>query len=252
MDKIVNDFFAEHMYVEHNKDILKAPQEFLDLEFDSNVKNFFQWIRHDSRGKSLKYDITANVEEIKEELTSKVLLAVPHRECVGWRSITLFGYSSIMTNSYEYYTQQGIITNEKLEWTDVCKFFPKTVEWIKRHNPLASYSRIRIMILEPGGSSAPHKDYNAGQALCGPINIAIVNPPGAQFAIENGGLVPWEEGDFRSMDVGSLHCVRNIGNTHRIHIIITPSKEDWDIDAMRMACKSFLKYQEERNDTRRT
>ena len=147
----------------------------------------------------------------------------------------------------------GIINDShKTDWTDVSQFFPKTVKWLKTYCPLKEYARIRVMILDPDGSSSPHKDYELGQAVCGPINVAVVNPIGAEFVLENGGLVPWKEGEFRSMDLGSNHCIRNVGNESRIHLIITPSKTDWDIDAMKMACKSFVKYQREINDTRRT
>ena len=252
MDTEVTNFFNSHANIEHNKDVLPIPYEFLSATTDQEITEFFKWIRHQSRCKSLRLDITADVEEIKNELTSKVSLAIAHREHPGWRSITLYGYSSIMTNSYEHYRQSGIITEDDITgWTDICKFFPKTVTWIKRHCPLIEYARIRIMILEPGGSSSPHKDYQRGQALCGPINVAIVNPIGAEFVLEDGGLVPWKEGDFRSMDLGSLHCIRNLSNEHRIHLIITPSKNDWDVTAMRLACKSFINYTKEKNDSRR-
>lgn len=243
MDRIVTEFFNNNSYIEHNKNVLPVPNEFKDLSKDETVKKFFKWIRHESKCNSLKYDINADVSEIQDEIKSNSFLAISHRESLGWKSITLYGYSSIMTNSYEYYKQQGFISDDDTtDWTDVVRFFPKTVSWIKKHNPLASYARIRIMVLDPGGHSTPHKDYQAGQALCGPINIAVINPPGAEFVLEGGGLVPWQEGDFRSMDIGSYHCIRNNSDTPRIHLIITPSRNDWDIDAMRMACRSFLKY----------
>lgn len=249
MDKEITDFFNQNINIEHNKDILGVPKEFFDLENDKIVREFFKWIRHESRCKSLRLDIDTDIKYLKEELKSKVMLSIAHRDHPGWRSITLYGYSSIMTNSYEYYKQEGLITDEdQTDWTDICKFFPRTVDWIKKNCPLKEFARIRIMVLEPGGSSAPHRDYLKGQALCGPINVAIVNPEGSEFVLEDGGLVPWKEGDFRSMDLGSTHCIRNLSNEYRIHLIITPSKNDWDIDAMRLACKSFLKYSRERND----
>ena len=252
MDQEVTEFFNTHSLTEHNKDALAVPTEFIGNLSDDDTRKFFKWIRHTSQCKSLKlgnYDTSV----LKEELSARVSLAIPHRGHPGWRSITLYGYSSIMTNSYEYYKQKGIISDSDLTgWTDICKFFPNTVEWIKQNSPLKEYARVRVMILEPGGSSSPHRDYEAGQALCGPINVAVSNPPGAEFALENGGLVPWQEGDIRSMDLGSYHCIRNTGSEPRIHLIITPSKTDWDIDAMRIACSKYLEYQEERNDARRT
>jgi quercetin dioxygenase-like cupin family protein len=252
MDNRVTDFFNANKDIKHNKDVLSIPAEFLNIESDQTVTNFFKWIRHSSQCKSLRLDIDADISEIKQELKTRASLAIPHREHPTWKSITLYGYSSIMTNSYEQYKLDGLITDEDVtDWTDVSRFFPKTVTWLKENCPLKEFARIRVMVLEPGGSSDPHKDYEMGQALCGPINVAVVNPPGSEFVLENGGIVPWQEGDVRSMDLGSVHCIRNLSNEPRIHLIITPAKTDWDIDAMRLACKSFIKYQRERDDTRR-
>lgn len=246
MDQIVTDFFDQNQHIPHNNDVLEIPSEFLNAESDEDIKKFFNWIRHHSKCKSLRlahYD----VKELQEELKNKVSLAIPHRGHPGWRSITLYGYSSIMTNSYEYYKQKGMVTDEDTtDWTDISRFFPKTVQWIKQHSPLKEYARIRLMILDPGGSSSPHRDYDQGQLLCGPVNVAFVNPQGAEFVLENGGVVPWQEGDIRSMDLGSYHCIRNLGNEPRIHLIITPCRTDWDIDAMRIACKSFVEYTREK------
>lgn len=253
MDQEVIDFFNLHKDVTHNKDVLPVPDEFINATSDQEIFNFFKWIRHQSCCKSLKLDIEYDITELQLELKSKVALAIPHRESkTGWKSITLYGYSSIMTNSYEQYKQDGLITDDDvIDWTDISKFFPKTVAWLKQNCPLKEYNRIRIMVLDPNGSSEPHKDYYLGQILCGPLNVAICNPVGAEFVLEDGGLVPWKEGDFRSMDLGSVHCVRNTSQEPRIHIIISPGKNDWDIDAMRVACRSFIKYQRERDDARR-
>jgi hypothetical protein len=233
MDQSVTDFFNANKDVKHNKDLEILPS-------DLSIEEQFKWVRHKSKCKSLllgKYDVLA----LKEEIKSKTILAIPHRNHPKWRSLTLYGYSSVMTNSYEYYKDLGIVEGIDTNWTDVCKFFPKTVEWLKKNNPLKEFSRIRLMILDPNGSSSPHKDYPYGQFLCGPINIAIINPTGSEFVLEDGGIVPWEEGDIRTMDLGSIHCVRNLGNTPRVHIIITPSNNDWDIQAKKIACCQYLK-----------
>jgi hypothetical protein len=237
MDQTVIDFFKVNAALEHNKDMLVPP-----AGITNDTEMFFKWIRHDSKCKSLRLDVNADVSEIKEEIKNKVELAIAHRGHPGWRSLTLFGYSSVMTNSSEYYKEKSMITEyDTPDWTDVSKFFPKTVAWLKTHNPLTDFVRIRLMILDPGGSSSPHKDYPYGQMLCGPLNIAIINPPGAQFVLEDGGTVPWAEGDFRSMDLGSNHCIRNTGNSPRVHVIITPSSRDWGIEAKALACRSYLK-----------
>jgi len=250
MDQVITDFFNLHKDITHNSDILEIPNEFLNAQSDEDITAYFRWIQTQSKCKSLRLDIDADVAELKEEIKNKTSLAVSHREHTGWLAITLYGYSSIMTNSFEYYKEKGIITDtDKPDWTDVSKFFPKTVEWIKKYNPLREYVRIRIMILEPGGFSTPHKDYSKGQMICGPVNVAIINPPGSEFVLENGGLVPWQEGDVRTMDIGSFHSIRNIGTDPRAHLINTPKNTGWDIDAMRVACASFTNYQRNRNDS---
>ena len=249
MDKEVIDFFNANKDIEHNKDALAVPAEFINAETDEEIIRFFKWIRHESKRKSLRLAIDLQVDELKEEIRPKIPLALAHREHLGWRSITLYGYSSIMTNSYEHYKELGIVTDDMTtDWTDISRIFPKTVSWIKQNSPLKEFNRVRLMILDPNGSSTPHADWPTGQLLCGPVNAAIINPPGSEFVLENGGLVPWEEGEFRSMDLGSLHCIRNLGTEPRVHIIISPSKTDWDIDAMRIACRSYIK---ESHDARR-
>jgi len=245
MDQNVTNFFKINKDIVHNKDMLLAPDDLLN-----NTETFFKWIRHESKCKSLRLDLNADVSDIKEEIENKTFLAIPHRSHPGWRSITLYGYSSIMTNSHEHYKENGFdFTDFKLDWTDISKFFPKTVAWLKENNPLKEFVRIRFMILDPGGSSSPHKDYPFGQFLCGPINLAITQPKGAEFVLENGGCVPWKEGDFRTMDLGSVHCVRNTGLENRIHMIISPFNDginDWDIQAKELACQSYLKQFSER------
>jgi hypothetical protein len=242
VDQRVIDFFEDNKKILHNNNIL-IPQS----ELINDTEIFFKWIRYKSNCKSLRLDIDVDVSEIEEGIKNKIFLSIPHRNHPGWRSITLYGYSSIMTNSYEYYKEIGFnFSNIIPDWTDISKFFPKTVSWLKKNNPLTDFDRIRFMILDPGGSSSPHKDCSYGQYVCGPINISITQPQGSEFVLENGGLVPWTKGDFRTMDLGSNHCVRNIGLEPRVHMIITPSEKDWNIEAKELACRSYLKQLSER------
>lgn len=240
MDRQVEDFFQKRIHEEHNKDCLPVPEMYKRNDSEEAVNKFFKWIRHESKCKSLLLNRVEVPIEVKQEVEHFIPLAVSHRNMPGWRSITLYGYSSIMTNSEERYKELGIINSEhNVDWTDIAKFFPQTVEWIKKVNPLKEYSRVRLMIVDPGFSSNPHVDHPTGQMLCGPINIAVINPQGSEFGLENGGLVPWDEGDVRTMDLGSTHCVRNTGSQPRVHIIITPSQNDWDLNAKRIACRGY-------------
>ena len=52
------------------------------------------------------------------------------------------------------------------------------------------------------------------------FNISIQEPEGHEFAQDDAGLVPWQEGDIRMIDIGRLHSLRNTGTEDRIHMII--------------------------------
>lgn len=246
MDQRVIDFYNTHQHIEHNKDILKMPEQFIGYENDTNkMLEYFEWIRFKSQMGSLRLNINTDISEVQNELSSKSFLAIPHRknESHNWRVITLYGYSSIITDSPQYLKENNLIPNNyELKWTDISPLFPKTVDWIKNNIPLKTVSRIRIMVVEPGGYILPHRDYHHGQCACAGINIAMINPEGSEFCLEDNGLVPWREGDVRVFDVGRLHCIRNNSNVPRIHIIISPLTHEWDIEAKKLACDSYTEY----------
>jgi hypothetical protein len=226
--------------------MLKMPTEFAGYENDTTLmEQYFQWIRFKSQMGSMRLNIDADVTEVKKELSDRSFLAIPHRkdESNMWRVITLYGYSSIITDSPEYLRENNLLPEDiKLQWTDISPMFPKTVEWVKKNIPLKTVSRIRVMVVDPGGYIMPHRDYHHGQCACAGINIAIVNPEGAEFCLEENGLIPWEEGDVRVFDVGRYHCIRNNGNIPRIHLIVSPLSPEWDIEAKRLACDSYTMY----------
>jgi len=202
----------------------------------------FNWIRHNSGLATLRLDISKPSSAMREELLQSLHLAVPHREDEGngWRSLTLHGHSSTMTDSDEAYSEQGFVLGEK-SWTDVAKFFPLTKKWITENVPFEKYGRIRVMIVDPGGYVSQHKDYPNGQLLAG-INVAITHPQGVIFDIENYGNVEWQEGESRLIDLGSLHQVTNNSNEPRIHIIIHSEPiDDWGNEVMQLVCDSYKK-----------
>jgi hypothetical protein len=239
----INQFFVNEASRPFNQDALIAPKEFIGWQSDDTIlTSYFNWIRESSRCACLRLDINASIAEVVEELEHKASkLAVPHRagDSVGWRTITLHGYSSLMSDYSGYYKEEGIVSQDAVEtWTDACGIFPKTVQWIKDNIPFTSYSRIRIMVLDAGGHINPHRDWQ-GQMLGGGINIAMTNPAGVEFGLENGGLVPWVPGDVRIIDVARHHGVRNLSSTPRIHIIASPLGKTWNKEAMQLACKSY-------------
>ena len=200
----------------------------------------FNWIRHNSGLATLVLDIPKPPSEVKEEILKSTILAVPHRdhEGYGWRSLTLHGHSSVMTDNAIEYSEFNL---GKMSWTDVAPYFPHTVEWIKQSIPFDNYGRIRIMIVDPGGYVSPHKDFLNGQCLAG-INVAITHPKGVMFDLENYGEVEWQEGESRLIDLGSMHQVVNKSTDPRIHIIVHSDPiEDWGNKVMQIVNESYEK-----------
>lgn len=238
----INTFFDQNKNIKHNSEARSIPVRFKEWRNDDNLcEKLFHWIRFESNAASLKLDINTDIAEVVQEVTSRQFLGIPHRQesSSGWRSIVLHGISSIMSKPPHSYVELGIDDVELVEqWTDVCKIFPKTMNWITNNIPFTEFSRIRIMILDPGGYIAPHKDFSQ-RLLGGGLNIALTNPAGVKFCLEEGGLVPWKEGDVRMIDIGRLHSVKNTSNETRIHILAYPKGMDWPLEAMQLVCKSY-------------
>ena len=74
------------------------------------------------------------------------------------------------------------------------------------------------MKLAPGGYVMPHRD-GLGRAF-GPLNIAINNPPGCRFVMEEAGVIPFEPGVGMVLDVARTHAVINQGDETRYHVIV--------------------------------
>jgi hypothetical protein len=248
MDSI-DSFFQQHQNIKHNKDAKTMPSEFVGWEHDNTIlEKYFLWIRFESQCASLKLNINSEMTAMREELKTKHIVAIPHEKgySSGWKAITLFGFSSILTHSSHSYIDSRIITkDDKADWTDVSKYFPETVSWIKKYSPWKEYTRIRVMVLEPSGYISPHKDFDKHILGGGGVNIAVTNPVGTEFVLEDAGIIPFYEGDWIMVDVGRMHSVRNLSLEPRIHIIIHTIEEfTWNVEAMRLACASYTTYQE--------
>ncbi len=250
----ITDFFNINAAIEHNAASKNIPDEFKKWETSSDTcKNFFNWIRNDSNTGSLKLDITSDISDVVEELSRAEFLAIPHRSdnSNGWRSIVLHGLCSIMTEAPYNYVNLGIVDKSVKEtWTDASKFFPKTLAWIDQYVPFKTFSRIRVMVLDPGGYILPHKDLQQS-FLGGGLNIAFTNPERTEFAVEDNGLIPWEPGDIRMINIGKLHSIRNLGSKPRIHMLAYPPlMEEWTLDSMKLVCRSYenMKKDKHTND----
>ncbi len=245
----IDNFFKIEKSVKFNSKSKPIPEEFKNWK---EPQKFFNWIRQESNTGSLKLDIDSDINKVVDEIKKAETLAIPHRthDSNGWRSIVLHGLSSIMTGPPHDYISTGIVPIDAVEgWTDVSKFFPETLIWIKKYIPFKVFSRIRIMILDPGGYILPHKDLEKS-FLGGGINVAFTNPSGVEFALEDNGLVPWAPGDIRLINIGKLHSVRNLSNETRIHMLVYPLDiAGWNDYGMSLVCKSYEKMKKDSNDT---
>ena len=74
------------------------------------------------------------------------------------------------------------------------------------------------MLLMPGGYIKQHADYEVRKLAA--YNVAINNPGGVEFTLEDAGMIPWKPDDARAIDIGRKHAVRHLGTEPRIHMII--------------------------------
>jgi len=203
------------------------------------MQDYAKWIARESNCPSLVMNIPVPHEAMAKEAESLLGRYVKHRGNwnPGWSSITIHGQSAERTQPPHWYIDEGIDTEENsppVGWTEIADQCPVTVEWLKNVWPFKKYNRVRYMLLEPGGYIQPHNDYDT-RALAA-FNVALSNPPGVEFALEESGLIPWQPGDARAIDIGRQHCVLHTGTENRIHMIVHGK---WADNFERCICESF-------------
>lgn len=227
--KIVQEFIndcSKHSHYEHSN--FNPPERLLGWRENSHsVLTYYKWIKYEANLPSLKLNIEMPVKDISDELATIEEHFVKHRGSIhpGWESMCLHGVSVDQTDDwrsrvYEHknYTEKPLHT-----WTTIAEKCPRTIEWLNDVWPNAEYDRVRFMMLRPGGYIRPHQDNdNRGMEA---FNVAITNPPGVKFAMEDAGEIPWEVGDCRAIDIGRKHTVLNTSTEPRVHMIIH-GKED--------------------------
>lgn len=147
---------------------------------------------------------------------------VHHRasESKGWQSLCIHGLSSIHTDHHPYY---GFPDRETApyRWTDVADWCPTITNFFKNIFGYTEYARIRIMKLEAGGYIEPHQDIdNYEESKLGPINIALNNPDGCKFYMQDVGYLPFKQGSVIKLNLYNKHCVYNNSNEDRYHLIV--------------------------------
>lgn len=139
----------------------------------------------------------------------------------GWSSLAIHGISSKHTMNWNVYPEYRDLGDESLvpyDYTEIQDRAPATVNFLKNHFPHGSYQRVRFMLVPPGGYILPHKDRD--RSFLSPVNIALTNPKGCEFVMENNGVVPFEPGKAFLVDISNNHCIWNNSNEDRIHLII--------------------------------
>lgn len=236
IDKIV-EFFDECKQHSHHEHIKQPPAEFSGWRDDWRTRKAYDdWISKESNCASLRLQIEIPHEEILEEVLKIENRFIKHRGDIhpGWNSMCLHGVSTETTNDWRA-SEYDFETKPKMDWCDIADRCPITVDWLTNTFPYSSYDRVRFMLLNPGGWIKPHQDYDQ-RSLSSAVNIAISQPAGCDFAMEDAGIIPWRAGDIRAIDIGRPHCVWNNSFKKRIHMIIhgngTPASSE-------LMCKSY-------------
>lgn len=148
----------------------------------------------------------------------------------GWSSLTIHGISSQHTMNWNSYPEYAALGDENLvdyKWTEIVEQIPETVNFLKTQFPHAKYTRVRFMLLPPGGFILPHRDREAGDKLLFPVNIALNNPKGCEFVMAEQGIVPFEDGKAFLVDLSNEHAVWNNSKEDRMHMIVHWRNGEW-------------------------
>ena len=244
MDNKVTEFFDEWKDFPHYSSLNTRPKKFSNWISDRQLmKDYFGWIEKESNCPSLKLDLPLPQKEIEAEALSLMDEFVKHRgnEHPGWHSLVIHGYDKYTTDDWRSkaynFTEQPVYT-----WTDIADVCPVTVDWLKNTWNFKHFDRVRFMLLLPGGYIKPHADYEVRKMAA--YNIAINNPDGVEFVMEDAGLIPWQPGDARAIDIGRKHSVRHLGTEPRIHMIIHGAPGEKHAELM---CRSYDLLLEELN-----
>ena len=220
MDKELIDFFDKWNTFPHYSTLNTRPERFANWQGNEGLtKEYFNWIEKESNCPSLKLDMHVPHEEMAKEALALMDEFIKHRgeEHPGWHSLVLHGVDKHTTDDW---TSNAYNFTEKPEykWTEIADVCPVTKDWLLNTWSYSRFDRVRFMLLMPGGYIKQHADYEVRKLAA--YNVAINNPKGVEFVMEDAGLIPWQPGDARAIDIGRKHSVRHTGTEPRIHMII--------------------------------
>jgi hypothetical protein len=218
---------------QHYQLIKPRPDRFTGWQENGAVRSmYYNWIMNESNCPSLKLDIEIPHAEILAEVQAQKHRFVKHRGSnhPGWFSMAIHGQGTEFTEPKEQYPD----CDRAYDWTELAQHCPVTVDWLKNSWTFFELHRVRFMLLAPGGWISPHSDFETRRLAA--YNVAISNPPGVEFAMEEAGAIPWQAGDVRAIDIGRLHALRHTGDQDRIHMIIHGKEHVRHHD---LVCRSF-------------
>ena len=230
----VLDFIQECKQHEHYAYIESPPEAYSYWkEIRQTRQLYFKWIMKHSNCPSLRLSIDIPHREILAEAENANEYFVKHRgnNHPGWESMTLHGQGIHYTDNIKQYPDAP----QEYNWTELTKYCPITTEWFKDVWPNSgNMQRVRFMMLRPGGWITPHQDLDRREISA--FNIALSNPEGCEFAMEDANIIPWKPGDVRGIDVGRKHCVYNGSNQDRIHMIV---HDNWSPNKYDLVCQAY-------------
>jgi hypothetical protein len=236
MDNKVTEFFDIWKDFPHYSTLNVRPEKFSNWKTDKRVmKDYFNWIEKESNCPSLKLDLPLPQKEMEAEALALMDEFVKHRgeEHPGWHSLVLHGHSKHTTDDWRS-NAYNFTEQPEYKWTEIADSCPVTVDWLKNTWSFTHFDRVRFMLLMPGGCIKPHADYEIRKMAA--YNVAINNPEGVEFVMEDAGLIPWSSGDARAIDIGRRHSVRHLGTEPRIHMIIHGAPSEKHAEVM---CRSY-------------
>ena len=188
-----------------------------------------QTIMDDTRIPYVEVPINVPHKDIFEEANHLLYTScfTAHRPgSTGWLSLAIHGISSVHTNCAEDYNLPDDYEETDSHWTDIAKFCPRTVEWMKDEMLYEQFARVRFMAVLPGGWIGQHIDRHSTKGI-GATNVAINNPDGCAMVMEDIGTVPFAPGKVIKLNTGYNHAVWNRSDEPRIHMIFdgNPSKQ---------------------------
>lgn len=245
MEKEVIDFFDEWKDFDHYSVLNQRPDKFINWQGNEELtKEYFNWIEKESNCPSLRLDMEVPHEEMAKEAFALLDEFVKHRgsEHPGWHSLAIHGYDKYTTDDW---TSKAYSFTEKpkYDWTEIADVCPVTKSWLQNNWKYKWYDRVRFMLLVPGGYIKPHADYEVRKLAA--YNVAINNPDGVEFVMEDAGMIPWQPGDARAIDIGRRHSVRHTGTEPRIHMIIHGAP---GFEHAELVCRSYDKLLQELNE----